>query len=50
VTDTLFKIYDLEDYRQKAYSALPTTDNSLAGVYTIKVTVSLANDGKVKTD
>ena len=48
--DSLFKIYDLEDYRKKAYSALRTNDYTLAKVYTIKLEGTLATGGKAKFD
>jgi hypothetical protein len=48
--DTLFKIYDLPDYKQKAYSAQMTNDNSLAAVYEVKLSGSLVSNGKVKAE
>lgn len=46
--DVLFKIYDLPDYRLKAFSALPTTDNALASAYNIKLSGDLPSNKIVK--
>ena len=48
--NTLFKIYDLPDYRQKAYSAQMTNDDGLAAVYEVKLSGALASSGKVKAE
>lgn len=41
--NSLFKIYDHSNFKQKAFSAQMTSDTSLESDYTVKLTASLAS-------